>query len=174
MQLEFSRRDKESTLQTLQLVQKDRDSLAAQQGHWEDLRLATQKIETLSNLVERTETEEVAELKRVRDRAKVLEGEHAALQKRYKDQESKITSLERASSSLRQNFAQSQQRCAEWEKKARDYEADVERLTTVVDQAEQTKSQLETDYSFAKLQIDERDSEVRMSKVRFIVYSTYN
>lgn len=165
MQLEFSQRDKESVLQTLQLVQNDRDHLASQQSHWEDLRRAAEKIETLTKLVERSENEEVAELKRVQDRAKVLEGENAALQKRYKDQESKISSLERASSTMRQNFAQSQQLCAEWEKKAKEYEGEVERLSTVVDQTEQSKGQLETDYSYAKLQIEERDSEVRMSKV---------
>ena len=66
---------------------------------------------------------------------------------------------------MRQNFAQSQQRCAEWEKKYKEHEAEIERLTTMIDQSEQSKGQLETDLSLARLQIEEHDSEVRMSKV---------
>lgn len=165
MQLNFAQRDKDSVSQMLQLIQNERDHLASQQAHWDELRRAAEKIETLSNLMEHRETEELAELRRTRDRTKVLEAEHAALQKRYKDQESKISSLERASSTMRQNFAQSQQRCAEWEKKYKEHEAEIERLTTMIDQSEQSKGQLETDLSLARLQIEEHDSEVRMSKV---------
>ncbi len=99
------------------------------------------------------------------DRSKVLEGEHAALQKRAKEQETKLTNLERASLVARQTFAQSQQRSSEWEKKAREFEGEVERLSTIVEQAEQTRGQLDADYSLAKSQIEEHEAERRLAKV---------
>ncbi|THH09411.1 hypothetical protein EW145_g2020 [Phellinidium pouzarii] len=166
MQAEFVARDKDSTLQALKLLQADRDRLAAQQSYWEEFRRTADQIDTLTNLIGKVESEEVAELKRSRDRSKVLEGEHAALQKRCKEQEAKIASIERSSSTARQSLAQAQQRSVEWEKKAREFEGEVERLTTAFDQSEQTRAQLDADHSLAKLQMEERDAEERLSKDR--------
>ncbi|EJD04490.1 uncharacterized protein FOMMEDRAFT_140427 [Fomitiporia mediterranea MF3/22] len=166
MQAEFAARDKESTLQALKMMQEDRDRLAGQQSHWEELHRSAAQIETLANLVHKSESEEIAELKRIRDQSKVLEGEHASLKKRFKDQESKIANIERASAIARENLAQAQQRSRDWETKAREFEGEVERLTTALDQGEQTKNQLETDYSMAKLQLEEKEAESRITKDR--------
>ena len=165
MQIEFSSRDKEATLQTLKLVQADRDHLASQTAHWDDLRRAAEQLETLTKVIGQADDEEIAELRRIKDRSKVLEGEHAALQKRFRDQESKVASIERASLQARQGLAQAQHRAAEWEKKARAFEAEVERLSTSLEQSEQARIQLDTDYSLAKLQIEEHEAEDRLSKV---------
>lgn len=165
MQAEFAVNDRESTLHALKLLQEDRDRLADQQSHWEEFRQTAEQIETLANLMSKAESEEIAELKRVRDQSKLLEGEHAALKKRFKEQESKITSAERTSATARQNLAQAQQRSADWESKAREYEGEVERLTTALDQGEQTKNQLDADCSLAKLQLEEREAENRIAKV---------
>lgn len=170
MENEFAKRDKESVQQALQLLQADRDHLAAQQSHWEDLRRASEQIEALTKHIGRVDSEEVAELKRVRDRSKLLESEHVALQKRFKDQETKIGNIERASTTARQSLAQAQQRSAEWEKRAKEFEADAERLTTAVDQGEQTRVQLEADISLAKLQLGEHEAQERMFKVRLLNY----
>ncbi|TDL28968.1 hypothetical protein BD410DRAFT_781527 [Rickenella mellea] len=166
MQVAFGLRDKEAVVQTLNLVQSDRDSLAAQQSHWDDLRRAGENIEALAKLIGQADSEEVKELKRARDRSKVLEGEHAALQKRFKDQESRLANVERASATARQNLASAQQRASDWEKKARDFEADLERTSTKLEQSEQTRSQLDADYSMTRLQLEEHEAEDRVVKDR--------
>ena len=166
MQVDFNARDKESAAQALRLLQADRDHLASQQSHWEDLRRTASQMEILTSHITKVENEELVELRRIRDRCKVLEGEHAALQKRVREQETKIANIDRASLVARQNLAQSQQRSSEWEKKAREVEGEVERLSTIVDQAEQIRGQLDADYSLAKAQIEERDAETRLAKVR--------
>lgn len=165
MQAEFAARDKESTAQSLKLMQEDRDRLAAQQSHLEEFRTAAEQIENLANLMRNSESEELNELRRIRDRSKILEGEHEALKKRFKEQEGKVANLERSSTTARHNLAQAQQRSTEWERKAREFEGEVERLTTALDQAEQTKNQLDADYSLAKLQLEEREAEERVVKV---------
>ena len=57
----------------------------SQQIQWEDLRRTTEQLEHLSALVTQAQTNEpkLKELRRVRDLSKVLEGEYAALQRRY-------------------------------------------------------------------------------------------
>ena len=169
MQVEFAARDRESAQQALRLLQTDRDNLAAQQSQWEDLRRASEQIEALANHMSKIESDEVAELRNARDRSKALEGEHAALQKRFREQESKFANIERASSTARQNFAQAQQRAAEWEKRAREAEGEVERLTTVVEQGEQTRVQLEADVQMVKMQMEEKDAQERLRQVSFQV-----
>ncbi|KAH8120720.1 hypothetical protein DFH11DRAFT_1500736 [Phellopilus nigrolimitatus] len=166
MQVDFGARDKDSTLQALRLLQDDRDHLAAQQSNWKDFRRTAEQIDTLASFIGKVEADEVIELRRVRDRSKVLEGEHATLQRRCKELESKINNAERTSLTTRQNLAQAQQRSAEWERKAREFEGEVERLTTAVDQGDQTSAQLDADYSLAKLQLEERDAEERLHKDR--------
>ncbi|OCB89245.1 hypothetical protein A7U60_g3612 [Sanghuangporus baumii] len=166
MQAEFAAKDKESMSQALKLMQEDRDRLAAQQSHWEEFRDAAEQIENLANLMRNSESEEMAGLRRIRDQSKILEGEHEALKRRFKEQESKFANVERSSATARQNLAQAQQRSTEWERKAREFEGEVESLTTALDQAEQTKNQLDADYSLAKLQLEEREAEDRIVKDR--------
>lgn len=165
MQVDFASRDKESAQQSLRLLKADRDNLASQQSYWEDLRRASEQIEALASRVSRIDSDEVAELKQVRDRSKVLEGEHAALQKRFREQESKLANFERASQTTRQNFAQAQQRASEWEKRAREAEGEAERLSTVVEQGEQTRTQLEADVQMVKMQLEEKDAQERLRQV---------
>lgn len=165
MQVEFASRDKESAQQSLRLLKADRDNLASQQSYWEDLRRASEQIEALATRVSSIDSDEVAELKQVRDRSKVLEGEHAALQKRFREQESKLANIERASQTTRQNFAQAQQRASEWEKRAREAEGEAERLSTVVEQGEQTRTQLEADVQMVKMQMEEKDAQERLRQV---------
>ncbi|KAH8106605.1 hypothetical protein DFH11DRAFT_1830303 [Phellopilus nigrolimitatus] len=125
---------------------------------------AEMQIDTLASFIGKVEADEVFELRHVRDRSKVHEGEHATLQRRCKEMESKINNAERTLLTISQNLAQAQQRSAEWERKARVFEGEVERLMTAVDQADQASAQLDTDYSLAKLQLEERDAEERLQK----------
>lgn len=119
----------------------------------------------LTSLIGQADNEELKELRQVRDRSKMLEGEHAALLKRFKDQEVKLLNGEKAALAARQSLAQAQQRSSEWEKRAKEYEAQLEMTQTKLDQAEQTQSRLDADYSLASLQLEEREAEERLAKV---------
>lgn len=154
-------------------LQKQYDHLTAQQSHWDDLRRVSEKIEMFMG---QADNEELKELRRVRDRSKILEGEHSALQKRFKDHESKVANNERALVTARQSLAHAQQRASEWERRAKEHEGNLERLKTQLEQAEQTQTQLEADYSFATLQLEEKEADDRLAKVsiylsRYINYS---
>ncbi|KAF7306375.1 hypothetical protein MIND_00428700 [Mycena indigotica] len=166
LQVTFAARDKESALQSLASLQKQHDQLASQQSHWDDLRHASAQIEMLTSLIGQADNEELKELRVIRDRSKVLEGEHAALLKRFRDQESKIASSDKAALAARQSLAQAQQRAGEWERRAKEYEGQLEMTKTKLDQAEQTHTRLDTDFSLLKLQLDEREADERLTKDR--------
>ncbi|KAF9014925.1 hypothetical protein BDQ17DRAFT_1340185 [Cyathus striatus] len=162
LQVTFASRDKETATQSLEVLQKQYDRLQSQQSHWDDLRQASEKIEMLTNLIGQADNEELKELRRYRERTKALEGEHSAIQKRFKDLESRFQNSERAASAAKQSLAQAQQRSTEWERRAKEYEGQLELTQTKLEQAEQTHSQLEADYSLVKLQLDEREADSRL------------
>ncbi|KAJ7480041.1 hypothetical protein B0H11DRAFT_2157981 [Mycena galericulata] len=166
LQATFAARDKDSALQALTALQKQHDHLTSQQSHWDDLRHASGQIEMLTNLIGQADNEELKELRHIRDRSKVLEGEHTALLKRFKDQEGKVSNSEKAALTARQSLSQAQQRSSEWEKRAKEYEAQLEMTKTKLDQVEQTQSQLDADYSLVKLQLEEREADERLAKDR--------
>jgi hypothetical protein len=149
-------------------LQKEHDHVISQQTHWDDLHRAAEQIEMLTTLIGQADNEEVKELKRIRDRSNKLEGEHSALQKRFKDQESKVANSERAAVIARQSLAQAQQRASEWERRAKEHEGELEMTRTKLDQADQIHAQLDADYSLAKLQLEEREADDRLTKVRGI------
>lgn len=123
----------------------------------------------LTTLIGQADNEEVKELKRIRDRTNKLESDHTALQKRFKDQESKVANSERAAVIARQSLAQAQQRASEWERRAKEHEGELEMTRTKLDHADQTHAQLDADYSLAKLQLEEREADDRLAKVRSII-----
>ncbi|TFK76630.1 hypothetical protein BDN72DRAFT_829764 [Pluteus cervinus] len=166
MQVTFANRDKETTAQSLAALQSQYDQLQSQQSQLDELHLAHEKLDALTALIGQGDSEELKELRRYRDRTKVLEGEHSALQKRFKDQEGKIANSERIAFTARQSLAQAQQRGSEWERRAKDYEAQLELVRTKLEQAEQTHSQLDSDYGVVKLQLDEREADERLAKDR--------
>lgn len=163
--------EKEAAIEAQKALQKEHDRVTSQQNHWDDLHRATQQIETLTNLIGQADNEEVKELKQIRDRSHKLEGEHAALQKRFKDQESKVANSERAATTARQSLAQTQQRASEWERRAKEYESDLEMTRTKLDQTDLIYTQLEDDYSQLKLHLEEKDADNRLAQVRCCVFS---
>lgn len=120
----------------------------------------------LTKLVGQPDTEEIKDLRRIRDRSKVLEGEHAVLQRRLKEYENKMANNEKVAQASRQSLSQAQQRAIEWERRAKDYESELRSTQTKLDQTEQAQAQLDADYSLVKLQLEERDAEERLDKVR--------
>jgi chromosome segregation ATPase len=165
LQVTLTTRDKDAAVDAHKALQKEHDRVTSQQTHWDDLHRATEQIETLTALIGQADNEEVRELKRIRDRSSKLESEYAVLQKRVKDQESKVANSERAAVTARQSLAQAQQRASEWERRAKEHEGELEITRTKLDQADQTYAQLDADYSLVKLQLEEQQANDRLAKV---------
>ncbi|KAG1725572.1 uncharacterized protein EDB91DRAFT_1168041 [Suillus paluster] len=158
--------EKDLAVHSLDLLQKEHEHLLSQQGHWDDLHRAAEQIDMLTTLMSQADNEELKELRRAREQSRNLEHEHAALQKRFREQEHKFSNAERTANAARQNLTQAQQRASEWEKRAKEYEGDLEMTRTRLDQEEQTHAQLDADYSLAKLQLEEKEAEDRLVKDR--------
>ncbi|KAI6153142.1 hypothetical protein BKA82DRAFT_4442099 [Pisolithus tinctorius] len=117
-----------------------------QQNHWDDLRRNIEQIEALANVMRQADNEESKDLRRIRDQNRQLESEHAALQKRLREQEQKATNNERVANAAKQSLVQAQQRAAEWER--------------------HEGPGSDADYSLAKLQLEEKEAEDRLVKDR--------
>lgn len=155
--------EKALAVHTLQLLQKEHEHLLSQQSHWDDLHRAAEQIGMLTTLMNQAGNEELKELRRM---SRILESEHAALQKRFKEQEYKVSNAERIAITARQNLTQAQQRSSEWEDRAKEYEGDLEKTRAKLDEVEQAHAQLDADYSFVKLQLEEKEAEDRLVKDR--------
>lgn len=152
-------------MKALETVQKQHDDLALQQSNWDAITTATEKINMVYKLLENADDEEQKELRHHRDRSQALEIENIALQKRFKELEAKVANSDRAATTMRQSLTQAQQRSTEWERRAKDYESKLEIVQTKLDQAEQTNTQLETDLSMLKVQVEEQEADSRLSEV---------
>lgn len=164
----FASRDKEAAVEALAALRTEHDTLLSQQTQWEDLRRTTEQLEHLSVLVAQAQTNEpeLKELRRVRDRSKVLEGEYAVLQRRYKEQEMRSTSSDRAASTARAGLAQAHQRAAEWEERANEHESALSEAQAAREDAEDRMAQLVEDHALIKMQLEDKDAEERLAKVR--------
>ncbi|OJA16781.1 hypothetical protein AZE42_03298 [Rhizopogon vesiculosus] len=158
--------EKDLAVQSLYTLQKEHERLASQQSHWDDLHRAAEQIELLTTRMSQADNEELKDLRRAREQSRVLESEHAALQRHSREQEHKVSNAERTANAARQSLTQAQQRASEWEKRAKEYEGDLEMTRTRLDQAEQAHAQLDADYSLAKLQLEEKEAEDRLVKDR--------
>lgn len=161
----MAEQEKELTAQSLGLLRQERESLIAQQSHWEDFRRVAEQIEALTNFRSQADEGELRELRRARDQHRQLESEYSTLQKRARDQELRATNSERAANAAKQNLIQAQQRASEWERRAREYESELEMTRNKLDEVEQAHTQLDADYSLAKLQLEEKEAEDRLVKV---------
>ncbi|PBL01426.1 hypothetical protein ARMGADRAFT_1160623 [Armillaria gallica] len=166
LKVAFASRDKDLAEETIATLRKQKEDLTTNSSQWDSLRQASEQIQMVANLMRQSEDEELNELKRIRDKSKLLEGEHSALQKRFKDQEGRISNSEKAAFTARQSLSQAQQRAIEWEKRAKEYEGKLEHTQTMLDQAEQTQGQLDTDYSLVKMQLEEHEADGRLAKDR--------
>ncbi|KAF8971587.1 hypothetical protein BDZ97DRAFT_1787214 [Flammula alnicola] len=150
--LGFANKEKQTVSKDLAALQAKHDALVSQQSNWEALNAATEKINMVFHLLENADNEEQKELRHYRDRSK----------KRFKDMDTKLANNERATATARQSLSQAQQRSVEWERRAKEYEGKLELLQTKFEQAEQTQSQLEADYSLVKLQLEDREADSRL------------
>ncbi|KAG1889196.1 hypothetical protein F4604DRAFT_1710706 [Suillus subluteus] len=158
--------EKALAVHTFELLQKEHEHLLSQQSHWDDLHRAAEQIGMLTTLMDQAGNEELKELRRT---SRILESEHAALQKRFREQEHKVSNAERTTIAARQNLTQAQQRSSEWENRASEYEGDLEKTRAKLDEVEQAHAQLDADYSFVKLQLEEKEAGDRLVKVGITV-----
>ena len=164
MQVASANRDKESAVQVTEALQQQHDLILAQQSNWDELRRASEKIDVLASLIGK-DNEELEELRYYRDRTKTLEHDHAALQQRLKELETKMGNNERTVTTVKQSLAQAQQRSSEWERRAKESEAQLEVTCTRLEQMEQTHTQLDADHSLVKLQLEEHEANDRLNQV---------
>lgn len=164
----FAQKGKEAASNSLAALQTKYDALVSQQSNWDALNTATEKINLVFNLLENADSEEQKELRHYRDHCKTLEDENAAMQKRFKDADSKLANSERSGASLRQTLTQAQLRSEEWERLAKAAQGSAEMLETKLEQAEQTQSQLDADYQLVKVQLDEKEADSRLQAVSVV------
>ncbi|KAG6845279.1 hypothetical protein H0H87_011430 [Tephrocybe sp. NHM501043] len=164
LQVLIANRDKESAIQATDTLRQQHDALIAQESNWDELRRTSEKIDTLTTLIGQVDNEELKELRRYRDRTKNLETDHAALQKQFREQETKVGNSEKTAATVKQSLAQAQQRSSEWERRAKESEGQLEMTRTKLDQTEQTQAQLEADHSLLKLQLEEREANDRLTQ----------
>lgn len=165
MRVAFVTREKDLVADELVAQRRQYEDLATQQNNWDELHAALQQMQALTKLVGQADTEELKELRRARDRSRTLETEHAALQRRVKEVESKLSASEKITQASKQSLVQAQQRAVEWERRAKEASNELEQVQQKYDNAEEARAQLDADYSLAKLQLEERDAEERLDKV---------
>jgi 23S rRNA pseudoU1915 N3-methylase RlmH len=123
-------------------------------------------VELIAERMREAEIRDHDELQVLRDRVKTVEGENLALQKRTREQDAKLSNVERASTTARQNLAQAQQRASDWEKRAKDFDTALEKTNSTVSQLEDSRQQLESELLATQTQAEKRDSEHQVSLVR--------
>ena len=165
MRVAFVTREKDLVADDLAAQRRQYEDLAARQNNWDDFRASMEQIQALTKLVGQADTEELRELRRARDRSRTLESEHAALQRRVKEIENKLSASEKVAQASKQSLVQAQQRAVEWERRAKEASNELEQVQQKYDSAEEARAQLDADYSLAKLQLEERDAEERLDKV---------
>lgn len=165
MSVEFANKEKDTASKALEDLGRHHAHLMSQQNNWDALSAATEKINMVFHLLENADSEEQKELRHYRDQSKVLEDENLAMQKRFKDLETKMANNDRTLTTTRQTLTQAQQRSSEWERRAKECEGQLEMVQTKFEQAEQTQSQLDADYQLAKMQLEEQEAEGRLRKV---------
>lgn len=163
----FAERDKDAAVDALAALRKENDTLTLQQSHWDDLRRTNEQLEHLAALVTQQTAQsnepELKDLRRARDR---LESEYSALQRRYKEQETRVANSDRAASTARASLAQAQLRAKEWEERAAENEEALVEAQAVRDQAEDRAAQMEAEHALVRMQLEEKDAEERLTKVR--------
>lgn len=146
-------------------MQRQHEQLISQQRNWDALNAASEKINLVYKLLENADEEDQQELRLQRDRSRALEAENAAMQKRLKDADVKLSHADKTANTALHTLTQAQQRSSEWERRAKEHEGQLEMVQTQLEQAEQTYSQLETDYNIAKVQLEEHEADSRLVQV---------
>ncbi|KAG8910837.1 hypothetical protein FRC01_006103 [Tulasnella sp. 417] len=156
-------KEKDVVLQAQDRLEAEIKTLRGQSQQWDDLRRTAEQVELLSQLIGAADNEEVAELKRTRDRHRILEKEYNSLEKRCAEQEAKIATLQRTAATNKQTLTQTQQKASDWEKRARSAEGELESTQTELEQAREIQNQLEVDLNSMKEELDNNNAALAIS-----------
>ncbi|CAE6405162.1 unnamed protein product [Rhizoctonia solani] len=155
LQVTYVTRDLESSKRIVSQLETQRNNLMAQQKHWDDLRRTAERVESLCQQMESEDSEEIVELRRAVDESKILQGEHAYLKKRYEEQERRIADFTRGQQTAKQTVTQAQQQAAEWERRAKEADAELDTCRLRSEELEDANTRLHED--FTQLQLKFKD-----------------
>lgn len=129
MQLQFAKRDVESSTEAQARLEKERDAaLDQQQQGGAEIQLMSQKLEALMGLITTRDNDELKTLKRERDRAVTLEHEATTAKRRIAELESKVNAFERAEATSKMSLEYAQQQAQDAQETARRLADDLARL----------------------------------------------
>ena len=94
-----------------------------------------------------------------------MEGEFNNLQRRFKDQETKLMNLDRTMVTVRQTLNQAQQRAVEWEKRAKEADTNISSIRSQLEEEGGAKAQLDSEISLLKVQLQEKEADERLTQV---------
>ncbi|GJJ08779.1 hypothetical protein Clacol_002998 [Clathrus columnatus] len=172
LQEEWLKRDKEGLEMRNAHLEKELDIFASENSHWDEVRRTSERVEQLAQAIKSAESRELKEYKAASDKAKILEGEHLALQKRFKDAENRIANLERAAQSAKQNVVMAQQHATELEQRNRDMEAELDATRSRLEETDEVRMQLDSDLALVKLQLEEKEKAERIAKEKEVQMHT--
>ncbi|KAF8741521.1 hypothetical protein RHS02_03518, partial [Rhizoctonia solani] len=153
LQVTYATRDLESSKRIVSQLETQRNNLMAQQKHWDDLRRTAERVENLCQQMEREDSEEIVELKRTVDENKILQGEHAYLKKRYDEQERRIADFTRGQQTAKQTITQAQQQAAEWERRAKEADTELDTYRSRAEELEDANTRLHQDFTQLQLKV---------------------
>ena len=131
---------------------------------------AAEQIQLLTSQVNEADSEELRQLRDYHNRTRPLEGEYNHLQRRFKDQETKVANLDRTMATVRQTLAQAQQRAVEWEKRAKETDTEISSIRSQLEEASDVNTQLDSEFSLLKAQLCEKEADERLTQVSRIQY----
>ena len=126
---------------------------------------AAEQIQLLTSQVNEADNEELRQLRDYHDRTRPLEGEYNNLQRRLKDQETKLANHDRTMTTVRQTLTQSQQRAVEWEKRAKETDTEIGSIKSQLEEADDTNTRLESEVFLLKAQLQEKEADERRTQV---------
>ncbi|PVF94544.1 hypothetical protein CPB86DRAFT_808513 [Serendipita vermifera] len=156
LQLSFATRDKEVAQETLDRVEQERDAAIAQQQ--ETLRessLASQKMDSLLQMLTKKESDELVELRKYRDRSKEMESELSNTRKRAQELEARIEQLIRNEAKTAQSLEHSRLEVKQSEVKIGSLEREIEPLRRL-NEAQKTRDQ---DFEEIRLQLQNQEKQ---------------
>ena len=165
-------KDLEHTNQMQTRLLSEIDLLKAQQSQSEELRRTADKVDALTQLINASDNEETAEMRRIRDESKALEREHALYQKRCVDQEAKIATFQKTAATSKQSIAQAQQKSAEWERRALFSEDELENSRNQLQESLEAQRELENEMSAIKDEAESNAREVQTAEVHISNHRT--
>lgn len=163
-------RDKAAAEQTTAAIREERDRLLSRQDHWEEMHRAAEQIQLLTSQVNEADNEELRQLRDYHDRTRLLEGDYNHLQRRLKDQETKLANYDRTMATVRQTLTQSQQRGVEWEKRAKETDTEISGIRSQLEEAGDTNARLESEVFLLKAQVQEKEADERLTQVSCVLH----